>query len=393
VTSIIPADEAERMEAIRRYDILDTPRDGVFDRITRLAARFLNVPISTITIVDRDRIWFKSTVGLEAEQIDRVPGLCASAILQYEPWVVNDASVDPRTLENPLVRGELGLRFYVGIPLTTRGGYNLGTLNVIDSEPRDVTAEELATLQDLGAVVLDELELRLAARREEGRLELVRGDFLATASHELKTPLAAVYGAAKSLAARDHDEDVKGQLLDVIEIESARLAGVLERILLASELESDRISILREQVDPVSCARRAVEAVASSHQGRVELRVSDGVPLIESDSGRVRNVLANLVDNAVKYSNGGRVELAVEPFGGGVRYTVRDEGTGIPAGEQQRIFEKFYRLDAQQQSGISGTGLGLYVVRELVRRLGGKLRVESEPGRGAAFVVELPATL
>ena len=381
------------MEAIRRYDILDTPRDGVFDRITRLAARFLNVPISTITIVDRDRIWFKSTVGLEAEQIDRVPGLCASAILQYEPWVVNDASVDPRTLENPLVRGELGLRFYVGIPLTTRDGYNLGTLNVIDSEPRDVTAEELATLQDLGAVVLDELELRLAARREEGRLEQVRGDFLATASHELKTPLAAVYGAAKSLAARDHDEDVKGQLLDVIEIESARLAGVLERILLASELESDRISILREQVDPVSCARRAVEAVASSHQGRVELRVSDGVPLIESDSGRVRNVLANLVDNAVKYSNGGRVELAVEPFGGGVRYTVRDEGTGIPAGEQQRIFEKFYRLDAQQQSGISGTGLGLYVVRELVRRLGGKLRVESEPGRGAAFVVELPATL
>lgn len=159
------ADEEARLAAVRRYDILDTPPDGAFDRITALAARLFSVPISIVSIVDRDRIWFKSRHGIDVEEIPRDPGLCASAVLQYEPWLVSDARADPRTLANPLVAGELGLRFYLGVPLTTADGYNLGTLNVIDVEPREVTEDEVATLRDLAAIVVDELELRLAARR------------------------------------------------------------------------------------------------------------------------------------------------------------------------------------------------------------------------------------
>lgn len=157
-------DEESRLEAVHRYDILDTPPDGAFDRITALAARIFGVPISIVSIVDHDRIWFKSHHGVDAEQIDRAPGLCASAVLQDDAWIVTDARVDPRTLDNPLVAGELGLRFYAGIPLRVRGGWNLGTLNVIDVEPRDVTADELDTLEDLASIVVDELELRLAAK-------------------------------------------------------------------------------------------------------------------------------------------------------------------------------------------------------------------------------------
>ena len=160
-----PEDEAGRLAAVRRYDVLDTPPDGAFDRITALAARLFDVPISIISIVDHDRIWFKSHHGLDATEIGRDPGLCASAICQVDPWVVNDAAVDVRTIDNPLVAGELGLRFYLGVPLKTTDGYNLGTLNVIDVEPREVTAEEVETLKDLAAVVVDELEVRLAVRR------------------------------------------------------------------------------------------------------------------------------------------------------------------------------------------------------------------------------------
>ena len=164
-SDLIPDNESMRLAAVGRYEILDTPADGTFDRITELAARIFNVPIATITIVDHDRIWFKSRHGLDAEQIDRDAGLCASAVLNLEPWVVNNAATDPRSLENPLVRGELGLRFYAGAPLRTADGYNLGTINIIDVAPRDLSATELEILQGLAEVVVDSLELRLAALR------------------------------------------------------------------------------------------------------------------------------------------------------------------------------------------------------------------------------------
>ena len=159
------ADEEGRMTAVRRYDLLDTPPDGTFDRVTAMAARIFQVPIALVSVVDYDRIWFKSRHGLSVEQIDRDAGLCASAILHDEPWVVTDARVDPRALANPLVAGEMGLQFYAGVPLTTRDGHNLGTLCLIDYEPRAFTVAELATLEDLAAVVMSELELRLDSRQ------------------------------------------------------------------------------------------------------------------------------------------------------------------------------------------------------------------------------------
>ncbi len=169
-TSVLPGEppsleeEVKRMAAVRRYDVLDTPADGTFDRITALAARVFGVPIAIVSIVDTDRIWFKSRHGLDVEQIERGPGLCSSAILQRQPWVVTDADADPRTLVNPLVAGEFGLRFYAGVPLTTHDGHNLGILCVIDYQSREDTADEVATLTDLAGLTMDELEIRRAAR-------------------------------------------------------------------------------------------------------------------------------------------------------------------------------------------------------------------------------------
>jgi PAS domain S-box-containing protein len=163
-------DERGRLAAVRRYDILDTPPDGAFDRITAIAARLFSVPIAIVSIVDDDRIWFKSRQGLEIDQIAREPGLCASAVLQTEPWILTDASRDVRALANPLVAGEFGLRFYAGVPLRTSDGHNLGTLCVMDREPRQVTEEQIAHLRDLAAIVMDEMELRLAARRNAAEM-------------------------------------------------------------------------------------------------------------------------------------------------------------------------------------------------------------------------------
>ncbi len=212
----IPDNEDARLEAIRRYDVLDTPPDGSFDRITALAARFFDVPISIVSIVDHDRIWFKSHHGLDATEIGRDPGLCASAICQVEPWLVNDAQVDLRTVDNPLVAGELGLRFYFGVPLTTADGFNLGTLNVIDFEPREVTDAEVQTLKDLAAIVVDELEVRIAVRtkleeRRQRALELhddiVQGLALAHLAlqagqeEQARTAIATTLRAAQAIVA------------------------------------------------------------------------------------------------------------------------------------------------------------------------------------------------
>lgn len=157
--------ETERLAALQRYDILDTPRDGHFDRITRIAAKAFNMPIAIISLVDEDRIWFKSRLGLDVDEIPRDPGLCASAIFTDDVYVVEDARRDPRTLANPLVAGEFGLQFYAAAPLRTSDGHRLGTLCVIDKKPRYLNEEQREMLHDLAGVVMDEMELRMAARK------------------------------------------------------------------------------------------------------------------------------------------------------------------------------------------------------------------------------------
>lgn len=165
-TPSVPApDEAARLEAVHRYQILDTPQDGAFDRITSLASRLFSVPIAIVSVVDQDRIWFKSHHGLDVAEIGREPGLCASAILQDDPWIIEDARLDSRALSNPLVVGELGLQFYAGIPLHTRDGYNLGTLCIVDRHPRTLSHQDLTTLEDLAAIVMHDLEQRMQSRQ------------------------------------------------------------------------------------------------------------------------------------------------------------------------------------------------------------------------------------
>ncbi|MEV5886597.1 GAF domain-containing SpoIIE family protein phosphatase [Streptomyces sp. NPDC052020] len=158
--------EARRMDAVRRYDILDTPPDGAFDRVAALAARLFDVPVATVTIVDEDRIWFKAAYGLDGvSEIGRDPGLCGSAVLRDDALVIPDTLLDEVARGNPLVTGPLGVRFYAAAPITTTDGHKLGTVNVLDTRPRSITSEETATLTDLAAIVMDEMELRLSALR------------------------------------------------------------------------------------------------------------------------------------------------------------------------------------------------------------------------------------
>jgi len=230
---------------------------------------------------------------------------------------------------------------------------------------------------------------------EERALEKARSDFVATASHELRTPLAAVYGAVRTLRRDDVElsDDDRTQFLEMIESEATRLARIVDQILLAGQLDADAVELELSECDPSDIAARVLESAQLHVPKTIQLSLDvDGSPKISCDEHKLRQVLVNLVDNAVKYSpDGGRVELRVRNGDGSCEIDVVDQGLGIPPSERERIFEKFYRVDPQQTHGVGGSGLGLYICRELVERMDGRLSVESEPGKGSRFRVELPA--
>lgn len=157
--------ENTRIKTLKKYEILDTPKDSALDRITELASKILNVPISIISLVDSDRIWFKSAFGLEASEIALEAGLCASAILVDEIYMVENARNDPRSKDNSLVTSAFGLQFYTGVPLTVENGANLGTLCIIDQKPRTLTAKEQDLLKDLAGLVVEQLEVKHSVRQ------------------------------------------------------------------------------------------------------------------------------------------------------------------------------------------------------------------------------------
>ena len=230
---------------------------------------------------------------------------------------------------------------------------------------------------------------------DERAVEQMKTDFVSTVSHELRTPLAAIYGAAMTLRRRDVsvDEPQRDRLLEVVSNEADRLARIVNDILWASRLESGRMSIAIERCDGVAIVNEVVDVLRSRAPEGIEVAASKArsLPPVAADPDKLRQILTNLIDNGIKYSpDGGRVCVEVARSGGRVRFCVTDEGLGVPPAEQDRIFEKFFRLDPNLTRGVGGTGLGLYISRELVTRMNGRIWVVSDGRAGSSFFLELP---
>jgi PAS domain S-box-containing protein len=279
------------------------------------------------------------------------------------------------------------------VPVARRPG-DADDASSAETVPLEIDGREI-WLSIVGVTLADGIVYAFRDVTRERRLEELRAQFVATISHELRTPLASLHGAAMTLLEREHDlhEQTRHDLLDMIAVQSKRLADLVEEILLTGQLDSGSLRVVTEPFDPEELVWTAAAAarLRVSDDTTIDVSVPAVLPKVAGDPERTRQVLTNLVDNAIKYSpDGGRIELGVEAGEGYARFTVRDEGLGIPLGEQQRIFEKFYRLDPDHRRGIGGSGLGLYICRELVRSMNGRIWVESDPDRGATFTFELP---
>lgn len=360
--------EVARLAAVRRYDILDTPPDGSFDRITALAASLFNVPISIISLVDTDRVWFKSHHGLEGvKQIGKEPGLCASAIVQDQAWVLENAATDVRSLANPLVAGEFGLRFYAGVPLTTADGFNLGTLCVIDREPRPVTEDQIRQLRHLASVVMDQMELRLAARMAvtelSGALETARmlGQEI---DHRVMNSLQLV-SSMLQLQARQVEGSHAAEQLHVAALRVASVARVHQHI-------------FRNQSAGSVNAKGYIENIMAELQGTLN---PDAPILIDAHPATLAAdllvpiglVLNELVINATKHGSGKIMVGFQESSPGRHRLTVANSGERLP-------------LDFNP---ANTSGLGMKVVMALARQLGGTLEFGTQDdGTGAKFWID-----
>jgi two-component sensor histidine kinase len=361
LADILPPNEAERMAAVRRYDILDSPPDGAFDRITALAARRFGVPIAIVSIVDEDRIWFKSHHGLPVQQIDREPGLCASAILGDTPYLIEDARTDPRSLANPLVAGDFGLRFYAAVPLTTSDGHNLGTLCVIDKEPRPIAQEQIEDLKDLASVVMDQLELGLAARQAVGKANLMGKEI----DHRVMNSLQFV---SAMLTMQSRSPEV-GEAANHLQQAANRVAAV-------AQVHRHFYADAADEVSCVAYLRRLCGDLAGI-LGR-EILVDGDEVMVPATSIQPIGLLTNeLVTNAAKHG-AGKIEVTFRASAGINRLIVCDEGNGVQPGFDPHA---------------ATPGLGMRVITTLVRQLQGTLSVGPRAiGRGACFTVEFPGS-
>ncbi len=410
----IPSDERRRLAALFQCGVLDTGPEAGFDDMTALAAELLRTPVALVSLVDRHRQWFKSRVGLEIAETPRDMAFCAYVILGHEPLVVPDATQDARFADNPLVTGEPGIRFYAGVPLRLASGEALGSLCVIDFEPRKVEPSDLAILERLGRQVASQLELRLANRRLEQAeraaraADAAKSAFLANMSHEIRTPMTAILGHADLLAEDGPDVDRRHLARAVASIRrnGRHLLALVNDVLDLSRIEAGRMTLESVPVSPVEVLADAVEIVrhaAREKELALEARFDGPIPeRVETDPTRLRQVLVNLLGNAVKFTAHGSVTVRVTAVPAGdasgddrLRFAVVDTGIGMTPEQRDRIarFEAFTQADAGTSRAYGGSGLGLRISHRLAELLGGELAVESEPGRGSTFTATIAPTV
>ncbi|MEU4237455.1 GAF domain-containing sensor histidine kinase [Actinoplanes sp. NPDC026619] len=391
--------EQQRLAALREYEVLYSAPEADFDDIAVLAAQLCRTPTAGISLVDGERQWFKASVGMgDACEVARRHSFCSHAMHNGEVMQVPDARLDPRFRNNPMVVGEPYLRFYAGAPLISASGQPLGSLCVIDFEPRLLTPAECAGLRTLARHVMAQLELRQYARGLDAANERLRDadrikdEFISRVTHELRTPLTSINGYLEVLGDQEAQPAENQQFLDRIRRNSNRLMALVDDMLLAAQTGPSSLVLDRGVIDLAALARDAVDRNRVLAHGRgLDIAAEAGEPvLVSADLQRIGQALERLVLNAVKFTPQGWVTVAAEVDGADAVIEVRDTGIGISPADQERVLAPFRRTADAERNEVQGAGLGLSIVKAIIDAHGGALTIDSDTGRGTTISIRLP---
>ena len=373
-----------RLETLHSYGILDTPREGAFDDITRLAALICGAPMALVSLVDRERQWFKSEIGVGVSETPISSSICAHAIQQTEVFIVPDTLLDERFRHNALVTGEPHLRFYAGASLRTADGLPLGTVCVLDTQPRELSSEQAEALQALARQTMAQIELRrlLTQSQESNRY---RRQLMAIAGHDLKTPVrSAAYAIRKVQRELSPEQgaalNVATEALARIDREFTQLAtmaGAEGAMATPDQLDFD----LNDVIEPMLAQWRPSALAKDLTLRSVPTRLR-----VRSNPALLATLLGNLLGNAVKYTEYGSVLIGCRRRGDRVVVEIIDTGLGMDDLQTGEMFGAFHQVDSRNE----GLGLGLWIVRSTAESLGHRVRAQSVLGRGSRFSVELP---
>ena len=391
--------ESRRLAALRAYRVLDSAAEREFDDIAVLAAQLCRTPVAAVSLVDADRQWFKARVGLTFCETSRKNSFCAYVMRGDDLMQVPDARTDPRFAGNPLVTGEPNIVFYAGAPLVTAAGEVLGTLCVIDYEPRLLTPAECHGLRTLARHVMAQLELRryahgLDATHERLRdADRIKDEFISRVTHELRTPLTSINGYLEMLGDDVLGQDTGAEFLTRIRRNSDRLIRLVDDMLLAAQAAQEELRLTRRVVDLAALVHDAVErnGVLAENRGLSIAAYAPAPVLVEADEHRLAQVLERLLLNAVKFTPRGGITVTAVRRDRDAVLVVHDTGIGIGVDEQRWVLEGPFRRGAEaQRADVPGAGLGLSIVKAIVESHGGTVRIDSSTGEGTAIVVTLP---
>lgn len=397
---VIPAvhkKEKERIKSLESYELLDTLSESDYDNITAIASEICHTRISLVTLVDNNRQWFKSHHGLNVRETPREVAFCAHAILdEHNVFIVQDAREDERFHDNPLVTDDPHVIFYAGVPLLSDQGLPLGTLCVIDDQPKELNAGQIQSLKSLANQVMNLLSLRktkLVLEKTKESLEEKNQElehFAGMAAHDLKSPLFGIKGLAEFLIKDNgHQIDASGnKMLSVILKSSNQLIDLISDLLDYSTSDN----IFNEHKTAINLDE-LIHTISNlvSYEKNVSINFDSAIISIVANRSALDHILINLFTNAIKYNDKTKCEIDVRVSDCSTYYKfeIQDNGPGIPLKYQNKIFQLFNKGISKKLTGRSSHGIGLATVKKIVNKCGGIVKVQSAEGKGAKFIFTL----
>ena len=389
--------ELERLKDLESYNILDTLSEVDYDNLTAIAAEICGTPISLISLIDSKRQWFKSHHGLGASETPKEFAFCAHAINDPDNvFIVQDARLDKRFFDNPLVVDDPNVIFYAGVPLISEAGLPLGTLCVIDNVPKALSPKQIQSLSALADQVINLLTLRkkkiileeALEKLEEKNKELQR--FAVIAAHDLKSPLIGISSLLKVFSEKYQSKiDLSGlKILKSIESSSDKLKNLIDGLLNYSRSEN----LLKEKKSIINL-NLLVDNISAlfNYESNLVIELKTNLDDVYINRTAIEQILINLITNSIKYNDkeNVQIEIGVSELKNCYQFYVKDNGQGIDLEYQNKIFEIFEIFSSKDKFGKKGNGIGLATVKKIIEKSGGTIKVESEIGKGSKFIFTL----